>query len=297
MVSHAFVRSGKASSLSLSHSRGCLPLLMQRRRQQFGLSDCNSSIYTRERLTLFARACLFCDWWMRVLQSSHTTTRNERPLSAPSFWFPFVSLSLCSNMMNPDGNLHRGTFQDAQPSQLWATPRNPCSSSPGKRCLAPYRIPIIPSVHSHQDETSCMQTTTAEGPNQSLPRQGGTGGRVDNSLANPLCHRVGAKWKEGTRSPEQAREKPETNTNMKKDDAAFPNPHAAKETVCILRAGGSGPGGTAPSGPTETQLLRPRDMHKDSTQPRQWKVLRHTLCLENKAAECSGKITEWKPVE
>lgn len=174
--------------------------------------------------------------------------------------------------MKPDGTLHRDTFQGMQafqPSQPWASPRNPCSSSPGKRALAPYRIPIIPSVHSHQDETSCMQTTCAEGMNQSLPRQGGTGGRVDNPLANPLYHRGGEKWKESTRAPEEAREKPKANTDVKPDDAVLPNPHAAKETVCILLANGTGHGGAAPSGPTETQLLNPRDVHKDSTQPRQ----------------------------
>ncbi|XP_026794883.3 pro-neuregulin-3, membrane-bound isoform [Pangasianodon hypophthalmus] len=176
------------------------------------------------------------------------------------------------NMMKPDGTLHRDTFQGmqaSQSSQLWAAPRNPCSSSPGKRSLAPYRIPIIPSVHSHQDETSCMQTTSAEGMNQSLPRQGCTGSRVDNPLANPLCDRVGEKWKEGTSVPEEVREKLKANTNVKQDDAVFSNPHAAKETVCILLANGTGHGGTAPSGPTETQLLNRRDMHKDSTQPRQ----------------------------
>ncbi|KAB5582121.1 hypothetical protein PHYPO_G00183560 [Pangasianodon hypophthalmus] len=176
------------------------------------------------------------------------------------------------NMMKPDGTLHRDTFQGmqaSQSSQLWAAPRNPCSSSPGKRSLAAYRIPIIPSVHSHQDETSCMQTTSAEGMNQSLPRQGCTGSRVDNPLANPLCDRVGEKWKEGTSVPEEVWEKLKANTNVKQDDAVFSNPHAAKETVCILLANGTGHGGTAPSGPTETQLLNRRDMHKDSTQPRQ----------------------------
>lgn len=109
-----------------------------------------------------------------------------------------------------------------------------------------------------------MQTTSAEGMNQNLPHQGG---RVDNSLANPLCKKGGDKLKEGV--PEEAQEKLLASTNVKNDDAVFPNPHAAKETVCILLPNGSGHGGTAPSGPTETQLLNPRDMHKDSTQPRQ----------------------------
>ncbi|XP_060781241.1 pro-neuregulin-3, membrane-bound isoform [Neoarius graeffei] len=168
--------------------------------------------------------------------------------------------------------LHRNTFQSmqaSQPSEPWVPSRNPCSSSPGKRSFAPYRIPIIPSVHSHQDETLCMQTTSADGMNQSLPYQGGTGGRADNPLATPLCDRVGEKWKEGTHVPEEAQEKLRANTNMKQDDTVFPNPHMVKETVCVLLANGTGHGGTAPSGPTETQLVNPRDMHKDSTQPRQ----------------------------
>ncbi|KAK2853086.1 hypothetical protein Q7C36_008287 [Tachysurus vachellii] len=173
------------------------------------------------------------------------------------------------NMMKPDCTLHRDTFQASQPSQPWAPARNPCSISPGKRSPAPYRIPIIPSVHSHQDETSCMQTTSADGTNQSLPRQGGTGGRADNPVVNPLCDRVGEKWNGGVRVPEDPREKLESNTNMKQDDIVFSNPHAAKETVCILLPNGAVNGGTAPSGPTETHLVYPRDIHKDSTQPRQ----------------------------
>lgn len=195
-------------------------------------------------------------------------------------------VSFHRNMMKPDGTLHRDTFQSTQPSQPWSPPRNPCSISPGKRSLGPYRIPIIPSVHSHQDETSCMQTISADGMHQSLPRQVGTGGRADNPVANPLCDRVGEKWKVGVCVPEEVREKLKANTNMKQDDIVFSNPHVAKETVCILLANGAGHGGTAPSGPTETQLVYPRDIQKDFTQPRQWEVLCHTLCLENKAAEC-----------
>lgn len=114
-----------------------------------------------------------------------------------------------------------------------------------------------------------MQTTSADGMHQSLPRQGGTGGRADNPVVNPLCDRVGEKWNEGVRVPEEPREKLETNTNMKQDDIVFSNPHAAKETVCILLPIGAVNGGTAPSGPTETHLVYPRDIHKDSTQPRQ----------------------------
>lgn len=114
-----------------------------------------------------------------------------------------------------------------------------------------------------------MQTTSADGTNQSLSHQGGTGGRVDNSLANPVCQRLSTKWKEDTCVPEVAREKLKANVDMKLDDATFPNSYAAKETVCILLDNGNGHGGTAPSGPTETQILNPRDMQKDSPQPRQ----------------------------
>ncbi|KAM9477864.1 pro-neuregulin-3, membrane-bound isoform [Clarias gariepinus] len=175
------------------------------------------------------------------------------------------------NMIKPDYTPHRNIFQGMALSQPCMTPRNLCSSPPGKRSLAPYRIPIIPSVHSHQDETSCMQTTSADAIAQrEPPRQGGTGVRADNPLANAVCDRAGEKWKEGTRVPEEARGKLKVNTNLKQDDDdLFPNPHPAKETVCILLANGTGYGGPAPSGPTETQLLNPRDMHKDSAQLRQ----------------------------
>ncbi|KAK3553642.1 hypothetical protein QTP70_006763 [Hemibagrus guttatus] len=173
------------------------------------------------------------------------------------------------NMMKPDGTLHRDIFQSSQHSQPWAPPRNLCSVSPGKRSLGPYRIPIIQSVHSHQDETSCMQTTSVDGMHQSLPPQGGIGGRANNPGASPPCDKVGEKWKEGIHVPEESREKLKANTNVKQDDIVFSNPHMAKETVCILLVNGAGHGGTAPSGPTETQLVYPRDIHKDFTQPRQ----------------------------
>lgn len=114
-----------------------------------------------------------------------------------------------------------------------------------------------------------MQTTCADGLYQSLPHQGGTGGRADNPVAVAVCDRAEEKWKGGTSVPEEAREKLKASTITKQDDAGFPNPYAAKETVCILLVNGTGLGGTAPSGPTETQLVNPRDMHKDSAQPRQ----------------------------
>ncbi|XP_046690987.1 pro-neuregulin-3, membrane-bound isoform isoform X2 [Silurus meridionalis] len=177
------------------------------------------------------------------------------------------------NVTKPDGTLlHQDTFQGMQASQscqIWAPPRNLCFGSPRKRSPAPYRIPIIPSVHSHQDETSCMQTTCADGMNRSFLHQGGTGSTADNPVANPVCNRVGEKRKEGACLAEEAREKFRASANGKQDDTMFTASHVAKETVCILRASGTGHGNTAPSGPTETQLLDPRDMHEDSTQPRQ----------------------------
>ncbi|TSV02101.1 hypothetical protein Baya_13021 [Bagarius yarrelli] len=161
------------------------------------------------------------------------------------------------NIIKPDATLQRDAFQASQPSEAWAPPLRPCFRSPGKRSLTPYRIPIIPSVHSHRDETSCMQTTSGDGMQQSIQGQEGTTepGRADI---------LGSK--DGASVPAKEWEKLKAKTQ---DDTVIPDPYAAKETVCILLTSGTGHGGTTPSGPTETQLVNPTDMRQESTQPRQ----------------------------
>ncbi|KAK3572727.1 hypothetical protein QTP86_006995 [Hemibagrus guttatus] len=161
------------------------------------------------------------------------------------------------NMMKPDGTLHRDIFQSSQHSQPWAPPRNFCSVSPGKRSLGPYRIPIIQSVHSHQDETSCMQTTSVDGMHQSLPPQGGIGGRANNPGASPPCDKVGEKWKEGIHVPEESREKLKANTNVKQDDIVFSNPHMAKET---------GPTGWKPARTVKFSVETPGSLREEAVQ-------------------------------
>lgn len=268
MVSHASVYSGGKPRHSVCHIREGVYLCLCN-------TEASDSVFAMSALRLSKEPRLPCDWWMWEGFRLPTLQSILNTAFCSILLIFFVSFS-SRNIVKPDGTLPRDTFQGMQASQPWATPRNPCPSLPGKRFVTPYRIPIIPSVHSHQDETSCMQTTSADATNQSLTHQGGTGGRVDDSLGNPVCHRLSTKWKEDTRVPEVAREKLKANANMKLDDATFPNSYAAKETVCILLDNGNGHGGAAPSGPTETQILNPRDMQKDSPQPRQWGVLYRT---------------------
>ncbi|KAI4881934.1 hypothetical protein NFI96_034125 [Prochilodus magdalenae] len=133
------------------------------------------------------------------------------------------------NTMKSDGALHQDSFHNMQAShssRSWGghldqgSSRNHCSSIAGKCSPAPYRpcsIPIIPSVHSHQDEASCMQTATTAGSGQ--PQK-----------------------KEASHLLEEAQEQLRalTHANRKPEDGMFPIPQGARETVCILLANGGG---------------------------------------------------------
>ncbi|XP_062851815.1 pro-neuregulin-3, membrane-bound isoform [Trichomycterus rosablanca] len=171
------------------------------------------------------------------------------------------------NMMQPDIDLSQDLFRGTQTSQsldrshLDRLPaRNLCSGSPVNRTFASYGIPIIPSVHSHQGEASCMQTAVVDGVSQGLARPG----RSHDD--NPVSPR-----REGNRLQEEGRERlgEIACTEARQDDSVFSSSHVARETVCVLLANGGGLRGMAPSGPTETQLLNPTDVQglKDSTQP------------------------------
>lgn len=169
--------------------------------------------------------------------------------------------------MKSDANLDQDYFHNMQAShssQSWGghldqgSSRNLCSGVPGKSFGVPYRpcsIPIIPSVH--QDEASCMQTATTNGSGQSSAPQ-----------ERPATT---GKQVEATHLLEEAQEQLRAlaHASRKQEDAMLPIPQGARETVCILLTNGGGNGGVALSGPTETQLVNPRDIYKDSTQPNQ----------------------------
>ncbi|XP_072533457.1 pro-neuregulin-3, membrane-bound isoform [Salminus brasiliensis] len=170
------------------------------------------------------------------------------------------------NTMKSDGDLHQDSFHNMQASyspRSWGgyldqgSLRSLCS---GKSPPVPYRpcsIPIIPSVHSPQDEASCMQTATMNGSGQSSAPGGKPTGPGKQKEAVHLLEEA------------QAQLRALAHANKKQEDAAFTVPQGARETVCILLVSGGPNGGVAPSGPTETQLVNPRDPHKDSTQPSQ----------------------------
>ncbi|KAG9274880.1 pro-neuregulin-3, membrane-bound isoform, partial [Astyanax mexicanus] len=168
------------------------------------------------------------------------------------------------NTMKSDSDLHQDSFHHMQGM---GSLRNLCSGVPGKSPPVPYRhcsIPIIPSVHSHQDEVSCMQTATTTTTNNNTNRSGQSSAPVGKPTG-PGKQKEAAHLLEET----QAQLRLPAHANRKQEDAAFPVPPGARETVCILLVNGGPNGGVAPSGPTETQLVTPRDTHKDSTQPSQ----------------------------
>ncbi|XP_066535249.1 LOW QUALITY PROTEIN: pro-neuregulin-3, membrane-bound isoform, partial [Hoplias malabaricus] len=166
------------------------------------------------------------------------------------------------NTMKSNGNLHQDSFHNMQASHSscsWGgqldqgSSGNLSSGIPGRSSLAPYRpcsIPIIPSVHSPQDE-ACMQTATTGGS-----------GQMSVSLEKPA-----EKQKEAAHLLEEAQETLRALAHAnRKEDVTVPVRQGARETVCILLANGGANGGVAPSGPTETQLVEARVTQKDLNQ-------------------------------
>lgn len=167
-------------------------------------------------------------------------------------------------MMQTNIDSRQDPFQSVQTSQslnrshLGRLPaRNLCSASPATRSFTTYGIPIIPSVHSHQGEVSCMQT--ADAVSQGLTRQRRS---HDDNLVGPHG--------EVDRLQEEGRERLReiVCAKSRQEDTVFASSCVARETVCVLLPNAGGLRGMAPSGPTETQLLNPTDVQgvKDSTQ-------------------------------
>nr|XP_055026854.1 pro-neuregulin-3, membrane-bound isoform isoform X3 [Misgurnus anguillicaudatus] len=181
------------------------------------------------------------------------------------------------NTSGPPNDLHQDSFynmQASQSSKSWSShldyrsTRSLRSGTP-----APYRpcsIPIIPSVHSYQDEDSCMQTAPTDGTSAPLESTA-DGSAVNQRPTVTISNKAAGRQEEVVSLLDEAQEQLRAlaYAQRKQEDTVGSIPQGAKETVCILLANGGGHGGVASFGPTETQLVGPRDTHKDATKPGQ----------------------------
>ncbi|XP_056326222.1 pro-neuregulin-3, membrane-bound isoform [Danio aesculapii] len=187
--------------------------------------------------------------------------------------------SVRRNISGPGNDLHQDSFynmQASQSSKSWSChldhrcARSLRSGGASQSPPAPYRpcsIPIIPSVHSYQDEVSCMQTTPTDGSSHSSPLEG----KANTAAVHQQSIRAAGRREEVVSLLDEAQEQLRVlaHAQRKHEDLSSSVPQGAKETVCILLANGGGQGGVASFGPTETQLVSPRDTHKDATKPGQ----------------------------
>ncbi|XP_055026852.2 pro-neuregulin-3, membrane-bound isoform isoform X1 [Misgurnus anguillicaudatus] len=185
--------------------------------------------------------------------------------------------SVRRNTSGPANDLHQDSFynmQASQSSKSWSShldyrsTRSLRSGTP-----APYRpcsIPIIPSVHSYQDEDSCMQTAPTDGTSAPLESTA-DGSAVNQRPTVTISNKAAGRQEEVVSLLDEAQEQLRAlaYAQRKQEDTVGSIPQGAKETVCILLANGGGHGGVASFGPTETQLVGPRDTHKDATKPGQ----------------------------
>ncbi|XP_048060610.1 pro-neuregulin-3, membrane-bound isoform isoform X3 [Megalobrama amblycephala] len=188
------------------------------------------------------------------------------------------------NISSPGNDLHQDSFynmQASQSSKSWSShldhrcARSLRSGGPSQSPPAPYRpcsIPIIPSVHSYQDEVSCMQTAPTDGSSRSSPLESKADASAVNQQSNvTVSNRAASRREEVASLLDEAQEQLRAlaHAQRKQEDISSFVPQGAKETVCILLANGGGQGGVATFGPTETHLVSPRDTHKDATKPGQ----------------------------
>ncbi|XP_059422485.1 pro-neuregulin-3, membrane-bound isoform [Carassius carassius] len=192
--------------------------------------------------------------------------------------------SVRRNLSGPGNDLQQDSFynmQASQSSKSWSSHldhrcarslRSGASSQSPPAPCRPCSIPIIPSVHSYQDEVLCMQTNPTAGSSRSSPLEStAEASAVDQQSNITVSNRMAGRQEEVASLLDEAQEQLRVlaHAQRKQEDISSSVPQGAKETVCILLANGAGQGGAASFGPTETQLVSPRDMHKDATKPGQ----------------------------
>lgn len=112
-----------------------------------------------------------------------------------------------------------------------------------------------------------MQTAPTDGSSRSSPLEG----TANTAAVHQQSIRAAGRREEVVSLLDEAQEQLRAlaHAQRKQEDLSSSVPQGAKETVCILLANGGGQGGVASFGPTETQLVSPRDTHKDATKPGQ----------------------------
>ncbi|XP_051504591.1 LOW QUALITY PROTEIN: pro-neuregulin-3, membrane-bound isoform [Myxocyprinus asiaticus] len=188
--------------------------------------------------------------------------------------------SVRRNILGPVNDLHQDSFYNMQASQsskscsgqLDCRSARSLRSGPPSQCSpAPYRpcsIPIIPSVHSYQDEVSCMQTASTNGSSHSSASLESTvdGSAVIQQSNATVSNRVSGRRAEVASLLDKVQQlRALAHAQRKQEDIGGSIPQGAKETVCILLANGGEQGLVASFGPTETQLVSPRDTYKYAT--------------------------------
>lgn len=117
-----------------------------------------------------------------------------------------------------------------------------------------------------------MQTAPTSGSSRSSPLESTTEASAIDQQSNVMVSNQAVGRQEEVASLlDEAQEQLRAlaHAQRKQEDISSSVPRGAKETVCILLANGGGQGGVASFGPTETQLVSPRDTHKDATKPGQ----------------------------
>ncbi len=134
-------------------------------------------------------------------------------------------------------------MQASQSSKSWSShldhrcARSLRSGGPSQSPPAPYRpcsIPIIPSVHSYQDEVSCMQTAPTAGSSRSSPLEStAEASAVDQQSNVTVSNRAAGRREEVASLLDEAQEQLRAlaHAQRKQEDISSSVPQGAKETV------------------------------------------------------------------
>ncbi|XP_028845255.1 pro-neuregulin-3, membrane-bound isoform isoform X2 [Denticeps clupeoides] len=185
--------------------------------------------------------------------------------------------SVNGHISDGGSDLRQDSFLNMQPSLIGSEMDvHSCHQDPKHvrliKGLPAYRtcsVPIIPSVQGNRDDSSYMQTSTVDssGSCSITVREVTLARRPSPQTA--LSPPTGSASTKVALLLEEAQDQLRAlaHTHRKQDDHGGAVPQVARETVCVLLSSGASVGGVALSGPTETQLLSPRDVRKGLAQP------------------------------
>ncbi|XP_041722276.1 pro-neuregulin-3, membrane-bound isoform-like isoform X1 [Coregonus clupeaformis] len=183
----------------------------------------------------------------------------QPPVSVEQSWESRVEVRCCPLDQGRDHDISTSTWSIRRPSRSSPPPFRTCS------------IPIIPSVQGHQDEVSCLQAATGSATCSTTPSKEVLGRSLImlHPASTPCSSSMGGQQDEVALLLEEAQEhlRALALAHRKQEDSVGSAHQLPRETVCFLTLNGGGAGGLSPNGPTETQLLSPREPHRDSAQP------------------------------